>query len=120
LRDGYVIVVDSEGTLMEIRVPSDEDVKEVVDDSEAKSDETLSAETNETTTLNFENELMTIKASIEAMLQLMETQTEDFSELKKEVETFKSAPQHKGITERNSVTETFSDYRVAMLRKHIK
>lgn len=126
LRDGYVIVLDEESTLIEIRVPDSEDVAEVVDE-EAKTDEEMSeevteemSETEETTDYNFEEELTNIKSSIEQMLKLMEAQSADFSELRNEVEAFKSAPQMKGITEKDNVTEKFSDYRLGILNKHRK
>ena len=121
LRDGYVVVTDEEATLIEIRVPSSDDVADVVDENVAPSEEELAAETTE---YNFEKELKTIKSSIEEMLKLMEAQSADFSaqisEVKNEVEAFKAAPQHKGITEKVSVTENFSDYRFNVLKKHIK
>lgn len=121
LRDGYVVVVDEEGTLIEIRVPSDEDVKEVVDDTEATADEEMAEEKTE---LNFEDELNTIKASIEQMLKIMETQSADFTaqveEVKKDFETFKSAPQMKGINEKKPITQSFADVRLELLKKHIK
>lgn len=121
LRDGYVIVVDEEATLIEIRVPSSEDVADVVDENVAPStDEELSAEKSD---FNFEEELGKIKSSIEEMLKLMEAQSADFSaqvnEVKKEVEAFKAAPQMKGITEKTPVTESFSDFRLNVLKKHI-
>ena len=119
LRDGYVVVVDEEGTLIEIRVPDSEDVAEVVDES-ATSEEDMSEETTETTDLNFEEELTNIKSSIETMLKIMEAQSADFAEVKKEVDAFKSAPQHKGITEKKDIKENFSDYRLNMLKKHIQ
>ena len=119
LRDGYVIVLDEESTLIEIRVPQSEDVADVVDEA-AKSDE----ETEGKSEFNFENELKNIKSSIEEMLKLMEAQSADFSaqieNVKNEVETFKSAPQHKGITEKKNITENFSDYRYNILNKHRK
>ena len=119
LRDGYVIVVDEEGTLIEIRVPKSEDVADVVDDTIASEEMA-----EETTEFNFEEELNTIKSSIEQMLKLMEAQSADFSsqiaEVKNDVEAFKSAPQHKGITEKKEITETFSDYRLNVLKKHIQ
>jgi len=119
LRDGYVVVVDEEGTLIEIRVPDSEDVAEVVDES-ATSEEDMSEETTETTDLNFEEELTNIKSSIEQMLKIMEAQSADFAEVKKEVESFKSAPQHKGITEKKDIKQNFSDYRMSLLKKHIQ
>ena len=123
LRDGYVIVLDEESTLIEIRVPQSEDVADVVEDA-AKSDEEMAEETTETTDFNFEEELNTIKSSIEQMLKLMEAQSADFSEqvteLKNEVEAFKSAPQVKGITEKENISERFSDYRLGILNKHRK
>lgn len=122
LKDGYVVVVDEEGTLIEIRVPESEDVADVVE--EATADEEMSEETEEKTELNFEEELNTIKNSIEEMLKLMEAQSADFSsqigEVKSEVEAFKAAPQMKGITEKKAITESFSDYRLNVLKKHIK
>jgi len=120
LRDGYVVVVDEEGTLIEIRVPDSEDVADVVDES-ATADEEMAEETTE---LNFEEELNNIKSSIETMLKIMEAQSADFAahieEVKNEVEAFKSAPQHKGITEKKDIKENFSDYRLTMLKKHIQ
>ena len=122
LRDGFVVVLDEESTLIEIRVPSNEDVAEVVEDTE--TEEELSAETEEKSEFNFEDELKTIKSSIEAMLKLMETQSEEFNSeltgLKSEVEAFKSAPQMKGINEKQPVVSKFSDYRLEMLKKHIQ
>lgn len=122
LKDGYVVVVDEEGTLIEIRVPESEDVADVVED--ATADEEMSEETEEKTELNFEEELNTIKNSIEEMLKIMEAQSADFSsqigEVKSEFEAFKAAPQMKGITEKQPITETFSDYRLNVLKKHIK
>lgn len=119
LRDGYVIVVDEEGTLIEIRVPKSDDVADVVDDAIASEEMA-----EETTEFNFEEELNTIKSSIEQMLKLMEAQSADFSsqiaEVKNDVEAFKSAPQMKGITEKKEITETFSDYRLNVLKKHIQ
>ncbi len=121
LRDGYVIVVDEEATLIEIRVPQSEDVADVVDDAAEETEEELAEETTE---FNFEEELGKIKSSIEEMLKLMEAQSADFSsqieEVKGEVEAFKAAPQHKGITEKTPITESFSDFRVNVLKKHIK
>ena len=120
LRDGYVVVVDEEGTLIEIRVPSDEDVAEVVDEA-ATADEEMAEEKTE---LNFEEELNNIKSSIETMLKIMEAQSADFSEqiegMKNEVEAFKSSPQHKGITEKKDIKQNFSDYRMSLLKKHIQ
>ena len=123
LKDGYVVVVDEEGTLIEIRVPESEDVADVVEEAEAALEE-MSEETEEKSELNFEEELNTIKNSIEEMLKLMEAQTADFSsqigEVKSEFEAFKAAPQMKGITEKKPITESFSDYRLSVLKKHIK
>ena len=123
LRDGYVIVLDEESRLIEIRIPRSEDVADVVDTETVEAAEEMSEETEETQ-INFEEELNSIKSSIEAMLKLMEQQTETFNkeveELKTEVETFKQAPERVGITEKKGVKENFSDYRVALLRKHIK
>jgi len=120
LRDGFVVVVDEEGTLIEIRVPQSEDVADVVEDNEETEEEM----TEEKTELNFEEELGKIKSSIEEMLKLMASQNEEFkaemSEVKKEVETFKSAPQMKGITEKQPITQSFADMRLEMLKKHIK
>lgn len=121
LRDGYVIVVDEEATLIEIRVPESEDVADVVEEAEAAAEEKMAEETTE---LDFMSELNAIKASIEQMLNVMEATTEDFNsqveELKNEVEAFKAAPQHKGITEKKNITENFSDYRLGILNKHRK
>jgi len=122
LRDGYVIVLDEESTLIEIRVPESDDVADVVDRTaeEAKKDEEMS----ETTEFDFEGELNTIKSSIEQMLKIMEAQSADFNaqieNVKSEVETFKSAPQHKGINEKKNITENFSEYRLGILNKHRK
>jgi len=44
----------------------------------------------------------------------------EVNELKEEVETFKSAPQMKGINERKPVTQSFAEMRLEMLKKHIK
>lgn len=122
LRDGYVVVLDEESTLIEIRVPESEDVADVVD--EAATEEEMTEETEETSKFNFEDELKTIKSSIEEMLKVMEAQTADFTaqveEVKKEVEAFKAAPQMKGITEKKNITENFSDYRLGILNKHRK
>ncbi|MFY9304726.1 MAG: hypothetical protein WAO31_04420 [Rhodoluna sp.] len=119
LRDGYVIVVDEEATLIEIRVPESEDVADVVEEAEAAAEEQMAEET-EKTELNFEDELNTIKASIEQMLKVMEATTENFNELKNEVEAFKAAPQHKGITEKKNINQNFADYRLGILNKHRK
>jgi len=123
LRDGYVVVLDEESTLIEIRVPESEDVADVVDEN-ATADEEMAEETEETSKFNFEDELKTIKSSIEEMLKVMEAQTADFTaqveEVKKEVETFKQAPQFKGITEKKNITESFSEYRLGILNKHRK
>lgn len=123
LKDGYVIVLDEESTLIEIRVPESEDVADVVDE-ETSSEEEMSEETEEKTEFNFEEELGKIKSSIEEMLKLMASQSEEFNtqieEVKKDVEAFKKAPQVKGITEKKPITDKFSDYRLELLKKHIK
>lgn len=123
LRDGYVIVLDEESRLIEIRIPKSEDVGDVVDEN-AASEEEMSTEEKQTETMNFEEELKTIKSSIEQMLKLMESQSEDFKneieELKTEVETFKKAPETTGITQKKGVKDNFNAYRVSLLKKHIK
>ena len=122
LRDGYVVVLDEESTLIEIRVPESEDVADVVD--EETSPEELSEQTEETSEFNFEDELKTIKSSIEEMLKLMEKQTEDFTsqveEVKNDFESFKNQPQMGGINEKKNITQNFSDYRLGILNKHRK
>ena len=122
LRDGYVVVLDEESTLIEIRVPESEDVADVVE--EETSEEEMTEETEEKTEFNFEDELNTIKSSIEQMLNLMEKQTEDFNsqveDVKKDFESFKNSPQRGGITEKKNITENFSDYRLGILNKHRK
>lgn len=121
LKDGYVVVLDEESTLIEIRVPESEDVADVVEEETPATEEEMAEEKTE---LNFEEELGKIKSSIEEMLKLMASQNEEFNtqidEVKKEVEAFKSAPQVKGITEKKPITEKFTDYRLELLKKHIK
>jgi len=123
LSDGYVIVLDEESRLIEIRIPQSEDVGDVVDEN-AASEEEMSTEEEQTETMNFEEELKTIKSSIDQMLKLMETQSADFNkeieDLKTEVETFKKSPETTGITEKKGVKENFTQYRASLLKKHIK
>jgi len=123
LSDGYVIVLDEESRLIEIRIPESEDVGDVVDEN-AASEEEMSTEEEQTETMNFEEELKTIKSSIDQMLKLMETQSADFNkeieDLKTEVETFKKSPETTGITEKKGVKENFTAYRASLLKKHIK
>jgi len=123
LSDGYVIVLDEESRLIEIRIPESEDVGDVVDEN-AASEEEMSTEEEQTETMNFEEELKTIKSSIDQMLKLMETQSADFNkeieDLKTEVETFKKSPETTGITEKKGVKENFTQYRASLLKKHIK
>lgn len=123
LSDGYVIVLDEESRLIEIRIPQSEDVGDVVDEN-AASEEEMSTEEEQTETMNFEEELKTIKSSIDQMLKLMETQSADFNkeieDLKTEVETFKKSPETTGITEKKGVKENFTAYRASLLKKHIK
>lgn len=118
LSDGYVIVLDEESRLIEIRIPASEDVADVVDEN-IETDMTE----NKTETMNFEEELKSIKSSIEQMLKLMETQGESFNKeiktLKTDMETFKKAPETKGITEKKGIKENFASYKVALLKKHI-
>ena len=123
LSDGYVIVLDEESRLIEIRIPQSEDVGDVVDEN-VSTEEEMSTEEEQTETMNFEEELKTIKSSIDQMLSLMQAQSEDFKSeidgLKAEVETFKKAPETTGITEKKGVKENFAAYRASLLKKHIK
>lgn len=123
LSDGYVVVLDEESRLIEIRIPKSEDVGDVVDE-EATSEEEMASEEEQTEQMNFEEELKSIKSSIDQMLSLMEKQSEGFTSeverLKTEMETFKKAPETTGITERKGVIQDFTSYKVSLLKKHIK
>lgn len=122
LSDGYVIVLDEESRLIEIRIPQSEDVGDVVDENASTEEEMATEEP--TQTMNFEEELKTIKSSIDQMLSLMQAQSEDFKSeidgLKADVETFKKSPETTGITEKKGVKENFTAYRMSLLKKHIK
>jgi hypothetical protein len=128
LRDGFVIVVDEEGTLIEIRVPQSEDVADVVEDNYETEEETTEGEITET---DIEEDLEIIKETNVEILKVLEevvkstdeaieNLVKEVNELKEEVETFKSAPQMTGINERKPVTQSFAEMRLEMLKKHIK
>lgn len=120
-REGFVIVLDEESRLVELREPMEDVVEETVVEDTVVEDTVVVEEQSEQ--INFEEELKSIKSSLDKMLSLMESQNENFTkeveDIKKDFEAFKAAPEREGIKEPKKVTQNFNDYRVALLRKHI-
>ncbi len=125
LRDGFVIVVDEEGTLIEIRIPQSEDVADVVETELVEDEEVVITETDMEEDLEIIKEtnveiLKVLEEVVKSTDEAIEELVKEVNELKEEVETFKSAPQMTGINERKPVTQSFAEMRLEMLKKHIK
>src|SRR5210317_847840 len=81
LEDGTIVVLDEASIIVEIRAAGAEEVEEA----------------EETTEINFEDELNNIKLSIEKLLDVIEKQSKDFSELKSDYDAFKQSEDKKPI-----------------------
>jgi len=114
LEDGTIVVLDEASIIVEIRAAGAEEVEE----TEEPSTEEVEVEASEETNINFEDELNNIKLSIEKLLDVIEKQSQDFSELKSDYETFKQSEDKKPInTKKETYSQSFSDYRLDMLKK---
>lgn len=114
LEDGTIVVLDEASIIVEIRAAGAEEVEE----TEEPSTEEVEVEAAEETNINFEDELNNIKLSIEKLLDVIEKQSQDFSELKSDYEAFKHSEDKKPInTKKETYSQSFSDYRLDMLKK---
>ena len=116
-QEGFVVVLDEESKIVEIREMEVEDVVEEVVEEEVV--EELKEEA-----MDFESELKSIKSSIEQMLNLMEKTNNEFNkemeDLKNEFNSFKKSPSSTGIKEPKSLKEDFNSLRVDMFKKAYK
>ena len=111
LEDGTIVVLDEASIIVEIRAAGAEEVEEV----EEPSTEEVEVEASE---INFEDELNNIKLSIEKLLDVIEKQSQDFNELKSDYDAFKQSEDKKPInTKKETYSQSFSDYRLDMLKK---
>lgn len=117
-QDGFLIILDEESILTELREVEEEETEEVVE--EVVEEEELSEEDE----FDFAGEVQNLKDSIEKILNLISESNDEFKSEVKDIKTqfneFKNAQSEKGITERKPINQTFSDYRVEFLKKHIK
>lgn len=117
---GFIIVLDEESILTEMREPEDEEEAEENVEEEAEVEEEMSEEEEE---INFADEIANIKSSIQTILDLIGQTNDTFNsqvdELKQNLEAFKDAQSEKGITERKPVNQNFRDYKVELLKKYI-
>jgi len=115
LEDGTIVVLDEASIIVEIRAAGAEEVEET---EEPSTEEVEVEAAEETTEINFEDELNNIKLSIEKLLDVIEKQSKDFSELKSDYDAFKQSEDKKPInTKKETYSQSFSDYRLDMLKK---
>lgn len=94
---GIVITVDAEGTITGVKRPD---------------------EAGEGSLEGFSSELTTLKLSVEKILDLIQNQSQAFEALKNDYQEFKASEDKKPInTKKETYSQSFSDYRLEMLKK---
>lgn len=113
LEDGVVVVLDEASLIVEIKAAGEGE--ETTDEVEVEVEAEMEAETTE---IDFEGELNTIKMAVEKLLEIIQKQSQEFTELKADYDAFKNSEETKPInTKKETYSQSFSDYRLDMLKQ---
>lgn len=119
-REGLVITVDEESTVVKIESEIVSEESPTEDVVETSTDEAVEQVVEDQTEDDFKTQIGNLKYSIEQLLSVVDSMNgkfkTDLNTLRSDFETFKNSPERKPVEVKQSFKDSFEDYRVNVLK----